>query len=258
MLDKQEISRNFSASAKDYEKHAVLQKELADQLLSHLADGSINSPSQPSRALSRDLPANKLLTILDLGCGTGYLIVKLKELFPEAKIIGLDIAPGMIEVANQKHKNCQLGDGESLPFDNGTFDLVVSNASLQWMDAGKVFSEVQRVLSPEGNFYFLTFGLETLKELKESGFRVNEFISLQELAALAKDKFEVINLEAKMVVKKFKTIKELCLHLKATGAQTTERTKTDLSAFRKYREKYGQDGFIPATYEITFGHFMVL
>ncbi|MFH1386195.1 MAG: malonyl-ACP O-methyltransferase BioC [bacterium] len=241
MLDKKEISRNFSASAKNYDQHAVLQKTLADKLLSQLPT-----------------PNSELVSILDLGCGTGYLIGKMKGLFPGASMIGLDIAPGMVEVASNKHEGCQLGDGEALPFTDDAFDLVVSNASLQWMDAGKVFSEVSRVLKPGGGFHFSTFGPETLKELKESGFRVNTFLSINELISLAKDKFAVVSFETIKVEQKFKTIKELLLHLKGIGAQTTDKSKSvNFSAFRKYQNKYGQDGFIPATYEIIFGHVII-
>jgi len=207
MLDKELIRKNFSRSAASYEKHAVLQKEMAERLFSmvrHLT---------PSR-------------ILDIGCGTGCLTRKLAERFPGAEVIGIDIAPGMIEVAVKNvppvNLRYEIGDGEGLNFGQNSFDLVVSNASMQWMDAGLVLEGVAKVLAAGGHFAFTTFGPRTLGELKEAGFRVNAFLSEIELMAMAQAHFQVFQLDSRMTRQNFMSIKDLIYHLREIGSQSVD------------------------------------
>lgn len=237
MLDKQQISDNFSRSAPDYDRHALLQKEMADGLLKKLINFK---------------PEN----ILDIGCGTGYLTRKLAEMFPRAEALGIDIAPGMIEVANrQKRSNLRfsIGDGEGVK-GKEKYDLAVSNASLQWMDAEKVFRGVHKILKAGGQFAFTTFGPRTLRELKESGFRVNHFLSAKELKQIIGNKFAAVNIQSSTASQKFKNIKELICHFKEVGAHATDSgNKTDTGAFRKYREKFGFGSGIIVSYEVICG-----
>ncbi|MFH0886556.1 MAG: methyltransferase domain-containing protein, partial [bacterium] len=60
------------------------------------------------------------------------------------------------------------GDAESLPFSAGSFDLVVSSASYQWMGSMRTaLSEANRVLSHKGFFVSSLFGAQTLNELRD-------------------------------------------------------------------------------------------
>jgi len=242
MLDKNEISQNFSRSAPDYEKHALLQKQLADELLRDL---STHQPINPT-------------TILDLGCGTGYLTRQLAELFPKAEVIGIDIAPGMIEEAQsrkeQQNLKYEIGDGEMPFFAENHFDLVVSNASLQWMDIGKALSSVTRIVADKGYFIFNTFGARTLFEMRESGFRVNDFVPLENIKKLAAKDFRVERLESRLVTQSFPGTRGLLLHLKAIGAwgrdKGEKKAREVASAFSRYRKAFSQEGQLLASYEV--------
>jgi malonyl-CoA O-methyltransferase len=247
MLDKQLISRNFSRSAGHYDEHAVLQREMADDLFSLLTTYSL-----------------ELKAILDIGCGTGYLTRKLAEHYPAARIEGIDIAPGMIEAANKYQLNnlsFKVEDGERMEEKEGEggegiYDLVASNASLQWMSVEKVFANVAKLLKPGGLFVFSTFGPKTLRELKESGFRVNEFPDTIAIEQLLKPAFVNIFLASRVSREKFKGVKELIYHLKELGAQTAGAgEKFQPSAFKKYREKYGGADGISASFELIYGLF---
>ena len=64
---------------------------------------------------------NQNIRISDYGCGNGYTLVKLAELFPEANFSGLEYTPKLREIANQKKgipcdvKSCDIRDASSLP-----------------------------------------------------------------------------------------------------------------------------------------------
>ena len=236
MLNKQEIKENFSRSAAAYDDHASLQRRMADRLFSILTTDDL-----------------RLTTILDIGCGTGYLAERLARTFPQATVLGIDLAPGMIESARQKQQAVNLsfavGDGESLGLPGRSFDLVVSNASLQWMAPEKVFNEVSQVLAPNGSFLFSTFGPQTLSELKALGLRVNAFLSLAELRTLSGQYFNQIKLEAEIHKLSFAGARELHAYLKGLGAEGVDRRReASSSVYRMLRNKKE----LPATFEALF------
>jgi len=92
---------------------------------------------------------NQKSRILDIGCGKGFQIKEIKELLPNAEIVGLDVSEYALQNAHPDIKDCLvLGSAESLPFESNYFDLVISINTLhnlynyQLHDALK---EIQRV-----------------------------------------------------------------------------------------------------------------
>ena len=71
--------------------------------------------------------------ILDLGCGTGSTTLMLKQAFPQAEVIGLDLSPYMLVRASHKAKQAGLdiqwiqGNAEQTGFKDGSFDLVTAS-----------------------------------------------------------------------------------------------------------------------------------
>jgi ubiquinone/menaquinone biosynthesis C-methylase UbiE len=100
------------------------------------------------------VPAPK--QILDVGCGTGYLLGRLAARAPQAAALaGIDAAPAMIEVARTAVTDDRLrfvvGTAERLPWPSGTFDLVVSTTSFDhWADQRVGLAQCARVLAPGG------------------------------------------------------------------------------------------------------------
>ena len=234
MLNKRLISHNFSRSAATYDRHALLQRKMADELLDKIKS---HSP----------------LKILDVGCGTGYLTMKMAAMFPQAEVIGIDIAPGMIAEAKKRGQvnlSFMLGDGEELAFPDHCFDLIVSNATLQWMVADKSLIEAKRLLKSGGRLVFNTFGPATLKELKEAGFRVNVFRSIDELRRLAGKLFTEVKLTSRGAKEKFNSLRELILHLKTIGAHSAKPGKGLLN---KNRLRSLLDKPVAATFEVISG-----
>jgi len=96
--------------------------------------------------------------ILDVGCGTGINLLEAARWFSPTRLLcGIDISPGMVEVARRKASALGLnalftvGDAEHLPYPNDTFDLVISNSVLHWFgDRQAAVREMGRVLRPGG------------------------------------------------------------------------------------------------------------
>jgi SAM-dependent methyltransferase len=96
------------------------------------------------------------LGVLDVGCGTGYLLRSLAARCPDAtRLVGVDPAPSMIDVAAAAATDPRLqytvGVAERLPAADSAFDLVVSTTSFDhWADELGGLRECHRVLRPGG------------------------------------------------------------------------------------------------------------
>jgi ubiquinone/menaquinone biosynthesis C-methylase UbiE len=94
--------------------------------------------------------------ILDVGCGTGYLLRRLAARCPQAaELAGIDAAPAMVAVAAAAATDDRLhfsaGTAETLPWPGETFDLVVSTTSFDhWSDQQAGLRECARVMVPGG------------------------------------------------------------------------------------------------------------
>lgn len=98
---------------------------------------------------------------LELGCGTGFFLLNLMQAGVIRHGHVTDISPGMVDVALRNAKSLDLdvegrvGDAETIPYDDATFDLVVGHAMLHHIpDVTQALREVLRVLRPGGRFVF--------------------------------------------------------------------------------------------------------
>lgn len=93
--------------------------------------------------------------VLDVACGTGILARQLAtRVGPSGSVVGLDVTPGMIEVARQVAPDLEwkLGAAEALPFPDQAFDGVVSQFGLMFFpDRVRSLREMLRVLAPGGH-----------------------------------------------------------------------------------------------------------
>lgn len=98
---------------------------------------------------------------LELGCGTGFFLLNLKQagVLDEGHVT--DISPGMVDAARKNAAMLgfeiegRVADAETIPYEDDTFDLVVGHAVLHHIpDVEQAIREVVRVLKPGGRFVF--------------------------------------------------------------------------------------------------------
>ncbi len=113
------------------------------------------------QAIMELLPINDGMRILDLGTGSGYLSFPLAKKYPNTKMIGLDIVEKTLQQNKEKAKHEKLSnlsfvvyDGVVFPFEEESFDMVISRYALHHFPLiEKTFSEIARVLKPEGKLF---------------------------------------------------------------------------------------------------------
>ncbi len=101
--------------------------------------------------------------LLDVGCGPGYLVTIIEKSFPGLRIIGVDIAEEMIQMATSKLSSpgsggrveFRQGDVQKLPFEDDVVEFMVSTLSLHhWQNPKQALEETYRVLKHGGQFLF--------------------------------------------------------------------------------------------------------
>lgn len=101
------------------------------------------------RALLADPPAR----ILDVGCGTGRLTLRLSREFARSRVTGCDFSQGMLRQARARSSGLALaqGDAQRLPFGDHCFDAVISTEAFHWFpDPDAALAEFHRVLATRG------------------------------------------------------------------------------------------------------------
>jgi ubiquinone/menaquinone biosynthesis C-methylase UbiE len=114
-------------------------------------------------------------TILDIGCGNGYLLEVLRKNRKDARLCGLEYTPDMVALARERNvERCELvqGDVRELPFEANTWDVAITERCIiNVMDRehqARSLREVGRVLKPGGHFLCIEAFQDSLDQLNEA------------------------------------------------------------------------------------------
>jgi len=129
----------FDAWSERYDQ-SYLQRALFDRVQARVVDAARAAAPGPR-------------SILDVGCGTGRLLLRLGEAYPAARLIGVDPAAGMARIAGHRGGiTAMVGGAERLPLRSASADLVVTTMSFHhWADQRLGLAEIRRVLVPGGH-----------------------------------------------------------------------------------------------------------
>jgi malonyl-CoA O-methyltransferase len=241
---KARVRQSFERAATTYDSAAVVQRHICHDLIDRL-------------------PPVPVARLLDAGCGTGYALPLLRQRFPQAHIVGLDLSPAMLHRVAEPC--CRLAaDLERLPLADAGFDLIWSSLAVQWCDLAVTLREARRILKPGGTLVLASLGPATFHELRSAFAGVDEyrhtlaFHGRDEVHAMAADAgLQAIVTDSYPQVAYYADFKSLLHAVKAIGAnQVGAGRRTSLmsrSAFQRaeaaYETRRTADG-LPLTYDV--------
>lgn len=157
------------AEAVDYDSmdHAEVNRVfVADLLEAFRSEGNRGGPAaQPAGIAAADTPGRRADEgeILDLGTGTAQIPIELCRQQPSARVLAVDSAAHMLQVARQNVRSTGLADrirlqrvdAKRLPYRDGEFATVISNSIVHHApDPREVLEEAWRVVAPGGLLFF--------------------------------------------------------------------------------------------------------
>lgn len=254
-LEPAAVARAFGRASRSYEAAAALQQQVRDELLSRL-----------------DLLREPPRVVLDLGAGTGLGTLRLKQAYPRARVLALDVAPAMLAQVRRRSwpwRRLQpvAADAQRLPLATASVDLVFSSLMLQWCQPpDRALAEALRVLRPGGLLLLASFGPETLRELRaawasvDDGVHVSRFVDVHDLgAALQRAGAAEPVLDVDRLQRHYPDALALMRELKAIGAHNAalgrSRGLTGKQGWQRMLQAYEAlrtPAGVPATWEVVY------
>jgi len=167
--DLKRTQRDIAATRPNSAEYDYIRDEISDRLVDRLLD------------IKRDFR-----TVLDLGCHSGHIAKSLQKqserlgegdsLMGIESLTQVDRSEKMLKrdedlvvLPSSVQHEMLVADEEDLPFESESFDLIISNLSLHWVNnLPGTLSQVKRLLKPDGAFIASMFGGDTLRELRTS------------------------------------------------------------------------------------------
>ena len=256
-LDPKQVRRHFGRAATSYERHDALQREVGDALLERLGF-YLETP----------------LRVVDVGAGTGRGTALLKQKYPKAEVIALDLALPMLRAAKQHNSWLKpfmrvCAEATHLPLADHSVDVLYSNLCFQWVDdLPALFGECMRVLKPGGFMAFSSFGPDTLKELRAAWAEadqqphVGRFLDMHDVGdAMLNAGLRDPVLDVFRYTLTYSEPRKLLEELQGLGATNADRARArGLTGKGRYRrmlaayEAMRVDGRIPASWEVVSAH----
>lgn len=256
IFDRRLVRQHRDRAAAGLDSHDFLLRECAARLVDRLDD------------ITRRFP-----TALDLGCHGGEIAAVIGDRVD--RLIQCDLSPGMARRAARNGRPTLAGDEEWLPFAPGSFDLVLSNLSLHWVnDLPGALLQIRQCLKPDGLFLAAMLGGDTLTELRHSlmeaeiaecggtGPRVSPFADLRDAGALLQRAgFALPVADGDRISAGYVDLAALMRDLRGMGEANAvlarprrpPRRAVIARADELYRRRFGgTDGRLPATFQVVF------
>lgn len=237
-LDKELIKKRFARSLKTYAEHALVQKATAERLLFELST----------------ISGDKFERIFEIGCGSGIMTRQIAKIFEYKNFYLNDLVDECAKLSS-KYPNTEFigGDIENIPALPKNLDLIISNATFQWLDhLPSVLEKLAGILKPDGVLAFSTFGPRNACEITELTGKALNYLSAPELKNTVEKHFEISCYHENIRKVHFETPMDVLRHLQKTGVTAVSKqiwTKSDLQNFiKRYIEDNKTESGVSLTY----------
>ncbi|APA80595.1 malonyl-ACP O-methyltransferase BioC [Campylobacter jejuni] len=205
--------------AKDYEKHAKVQDFMGLKLCEIL----------------KNLRISHFEKVFEFGCGRGELSKKLQNFITFDEYLKNDILDFK---ENSSILIFDMNEIAKQDLSKEKFDLIVSNATLQWLDLKRIIPSLRDMLNQNGILLLSTFAEQNLKEIKQStGFGLNYF-SLNELEQIFKIYFNEVKITQELVELSFDNALDVFRHLKLSGVNSLGFYPLNKGFLKEFEEKF--------------------
>jgi malonyl-CoA O-methyltransferase len=231
--------------------------------------------------------------VLDVGCGLGDGVRRLRTRWPRAEVVGLDLSPRRAARAAMLDRpppgawvqtlarrltgrastsavgpmgRYVAGDAHQLPFPSECIDLLWSNLAFQWFDdAPAAIGEWARVLRPGALLMFSAFGVDTLRELRRIGLELPPLPDMHDIGdGLVAAGFAEPVMDTERLTVTWRDADRMVAELRALGGDARRARRRPLATRRRRDESLRQavaqlrgddpQGVLSVSVEVIYGH----
>uniref|UniRef100_Q3ANZ2 Malonyl-[acyl-carrier protein] O-methyltransferase n=1 Tax=Chlorobium chlorochromatii (strain CaD3) TaxID=340177 RepID=Q3ANZ2_CHLCH len=246
-VDKLLVGERFRKALATYREHAVVQHAMAEDLAAMLAR---HLPSSPT-----------IKRLFEIGAGSGALMEALLHRFCIDHYFANDLVAEsegclrpLLAPYREEAFTFLMGDIEVLAEWPSSLEVVISNATVQWLEQpAHFFQQAAKALQPHGLLLLSSFGASNMQELSSLLGVGLRYHAPDELIALASHSFDLLEVKEEQKELLFCSPEAVLHHLRCTGVNgvvRTQWTKSDYKRFlSSYRERFSTtDGKVVLTY----------
>ena len=244
MPDKNLIKFRFKKSINTYDTSAVIQKEMAHQLIEKVL-------TYCGKSFDR---------VFEFGVGTGFLSKNILDKISFKEYYANDI----IEESEFCIKNI-ISDAKFLPGDiekielDEKFDLILSNAVMQWIsDADELLLKIKNNLNENGHYAFTTFGEQNYREIRDTTGVSLTYLKTETLKEKCLREFEIVYFEENIQTLYFDTPLEVLKHIKYSGTNGIKTLNWTVSKLKRFEEFYQKSYCFGSKVTLTYNPIYVV
>lgn len=218
------VKKQFEKSMPEYDKNAVVQKLMAEKLISSLTAAA----------------GSNFDNILEAGAGTGLLTKQTAARLTFKKYYANDIVEKAENYLKSILSDCIFICGNAQKIKPPVkMDLIISNAMFQWFsNPDKVLAYYRTLLNPSGIIAFSTFSPDNFKEIKSLTGITLEYKDIDEILIILEKFYKVLYLEKFDYKLTFNNPLEILAHMKNTGVNSLGTKHWRILEVKDFCDKY--------------------
>ena len=231
------IKQHFKKSIDKYNSNAVVQKDMARELVNLLT-------------------INDFEKVLELGSGTGFLTEQLSENIKFKEYWTNDLVEKSEMFVKQYIPDAKFFDGDfrKINFDS-KFDLIASNAVFQWFcDFSEIVKLCTNLLNSGGTLIFSTFLPDNFEEIRQICGLALDYLTEKELKDILEKEFDVLKTESRKTILTFDNPLKVLTHMKNTGVNSLSDEVWSISKIKDFCAEY-QNKF--PNLQLTYSYILI-
>ena len=239
------VAGNFARAPEYYDSKAEMQKFVAASLAELTFDRARR---------------HSVSSVLEIGCGTGFLTRSLFNAFSNADFVVTDISPAMLdhckratmETAEKLNLSAKFAvfDASAPPpqeIAKRRFNLVTSSLAFQWIeDLNSLSSRISRLLRDSGIFAFTTLGDGTFRSISKIFEKYDLELPSPRLPNTAElsralDKFDIRDFRQETITNEFNSMLDFLRHIRGIGAGNATGKQLSVAKLAKLAREFGRE-----------------
>lgn len=210
---------NFLKAKESYAKNALIQNFMGNKLCKKL----------------KNLGLLDFERVFEFGCGQGELSQKLQRILRFKHYVSNDMIDYKM---NFKVELFDMNELSKHFLSTQKFDLITSNACLQWLDLDRILPTLTQMLNDNGLCLFSSFAQRNFEQITQSTGHSLKYLNLAQYQKIFEKDFEILELSEELITLEFSSPLELFRHMKLSGVNSLGSFFLSKEFLKKFEQEF--------------------